>query len=48
MYFENQRRSGGGDIECVWFDSIDDDVMFIQFTEASGIYSIKVFHSAAF
>ena len=36
FYFENSRRSGGGEIEAVKSDDEDDDVIYITFKSSEG------------
>ncbi|XP_053394612.1 protein mono-ADP-ribosyltransferase PARP14-like [Mercenaria mercenaria] len=35
LYFESKKRSGGGDIECIRYDVLDEDIMYIQYKQAS-------------
>ena len=38
-YFENQKRSGGGDVEDVYFDEYNNSAM-ITFSDQQGMYFI--------
>jgi len=41
-YFENKKRSGGGEIEEIHTDEEDDDVVYIRYKDSSGKFKLRL------